>query len=204
MHEVKALIFDLGKVVFDLSFDRVYIHWAESSGKSFEEIRQKFFFDEVFELFEKNAITPEQFRSSIKSRLDLEISDSDFDAGWCNLYMDEFPGIDELLEKLKLQFRIVALTNTNIIHNPVWREKYKDTLLYFERIFSSHELYVRKPEPEIYNMVLDYLKLEPQQAIFLDDNIDNVEGARAVGITGLLIESFDQMKDDLRNFGILG
>ena len=53
-------------------------------------------------------------------------------------------------------------------------------------------------------MVLDYLKLEPQQAIFLDDNIDNVEGARAVGITGLLIESFDQMKDDLRNFGILG
>jgi hypothetical protein len=53
----QSAIFDLGKVVFDLSFDRVFQSWATSSGRPFDEIRSRFVFDELFDTFERNEIS---------------------------------------------------------------------------------------------------------------------------------------------------
>ncbi len=47
MNEIKAIIFDLGKVVFDLSFERVLLSWSQSSGKSVEAIKNDFEFDTI-------------------------------------------------------------------------------------------------------------------------------------------------------------
>jgi putative hydrolase of the HAD superfamily len=197
MTTIKAIIFDLGKVVFDLSFDRVYEHWANSSGKSVDEIRSRFVFDDIFNQFERSDLAPQQFRAAISQRLNIKLSDKDFDDGWCSLYLDEYAGIDQLLLKLKLTHRIVALTNTNEIHNTVWRMKYAKTLALLEKIFSSHELATRKPEPEIYRLVLNYLNLKPEETLFLDDNIDNIRGAQNLGIATILVASPAQMRVDL-------
>ena len=197
MSELKAIIFDLGKVVFDLSFDRVYEHWAHSSGRHFEEIKGRFVFDAIYDKFEKNEISPKQFRELISQRLDIEISDEDFDNGWCSLYLDTYRGIEDLLISLKQKYSIVALTNTNAIHANVWREKYSDTLIHFEKIFTSHELAARKPEANIFETVLNYLNVKPDETLFLDDNLDNINGAKKLGISTILVTSYEQMVHDL-------
>ncbi|MEJ7821732.1 MAG: TlpA disulfide reductase family protein [Chitinophagaceae bacterium] len=46
----------------------------------------------------------------------MKLSDQEFDKGWCDLYLDTYRGIDNLLAELKLNYKIVAFTNTNIIH----------------------------------------------------------------------------------------
>jgi putative hydrolase of the HAD superfamily len=74
------------------------------------------------------------------------------------------------------------LTNTNTIHNRIWRLKYADTLRHFEKIFSSHEIETRKPERESYQIVLDYLNCKPTETIFLDDNLENILGAKNLGM----------------------
>lgn len=202
MSQCKALIFDLGKVVFDLSFDRVYQSWATATGRQFEDIKCRFVFDKDSDDFEKGLISEEHFRASVKRRLDIELSDADFDTGWCNLYLDKYSGVDNLLAGLSKRYRLVALTNTNSIHNKAWRIKFVDTLKYFEKIFSSHELHARKPESKIYNMVLDYLNLEPAQTIFLDDNIDNITGAEKLGIPSILVQSYEQMIGEIKRLVI--
>jgi epoxide hydrolase-like predicted phosphatase len=194
MTATKAIIFDLGKVVFDLSFDRVFQNWANTSGQSFEEIKSRFVFDEVFDRFEKNEISPDQFRAAISQRLNIHLSDEDFDNGWCDLYLGTYAGIDNLLISLKRKYRLVALTNTNAIHYKVWPTKYAETLSHFEKIFSSHELMTRKPEAKIFEMVLEYLNMEPGQTLFLDDNTDNINGAENLGIPALLVTSQEQMR----------
>lgn len=199
MNKPKAIIFDLGKVIFDLSFDRTFEYWASASGKSVNEIKSKFIFDELFNKFERNDISPKEFRETISKRLGIMLSEQEFDNGWCSLYMDKYPGIDNLLLKLKSSYRIVALTNTNIIHDVIWRKKYAEVLFHFEKIFSSPELGTRKPEARIYEIVLNYLKLKPKETVFLDDNIDNVNGAMNVGIPSILVSSFEQMKFELVN-----
>jgi putative hydrolase of the HAD superfamily len=108
-----------------------------------------------------------------------------------------------MLVKLKSKYRIIALTNTNSIHSNVWRRKYANTLNHFEKIFSSHELATRKPERKIFEIVLDYLNLKPEQTLFLDDNIDNINGAKKIGILTILVTSNAQMKKDINQFAII-
>ena len=198
----KAIIFDLGKVVFDLSFDRVFQYWSDASGKPFGDIKGKFQFDYIFDQFEKDEISSTQFRNQVSKTLDFKLSDVEFDKGWCYLYLDTYSGIDDLLESLNQNYKLVALTNTNIIHSRIWQVKYAETLKYFERIFSSIEMRERKPDVKAFQIVLDYLQLAPEQTVFLDDNIENIKGAEALGIKSILVASFVQMKGELRKIGI--
>lgn len=203
MNSYKALIFDLGKVVFDLSFDQVFQRWAVASSRQVDELKAKFQFDEVVDQFEKAAITPQEFRVAISKKLNLTLSDHAFDEGWCALYLETYPGIDTLLARLSQQYQLVALTNTNSIHSLVWKEKYASTLHYFQQVFSSHELHERKPEAQAYQCVLDYLQVAPQQVVFLDDNLDNITGAAQLGLATILVTSPEQMVAKLQEMGVL-
>lgn len=203
MTEFKALIFDLGKVVFDLSFNRVFHSWANYSGRQFDDIKSKFQFDLFFDKFEKNEVSAQEFRANVLKRLNLKLTDEDFDNGWCNLYLDIYEDMDNLLTELKSNYKVVALTNTNVIHHKIWRVKYVETLRHFQKIFSSYEIETRKPERESYQIVLDYLKCKPAETIFLDDNLENIAGAKNLGITTVLVTSTEQMKHCLQEFGTL-
>ncbi len=192
----------MGKVVFDLSFDRTFAYWAGASGKDVNEIRNKFFFDSTSDKFERDEISPENFRRVISQQLELTLSDEEFDAGWCALYKDPYKGIEELLKSLKQHYQIAALTNTNLIHQPVWKAKYAGILKHFEMVFSSPELKTRKPEKEAYQIVLDHFKVQPSQTLFLDDNPQNITGAKTLGIATILVNSPEQMFSDLRMLGL--
>ncbi|MGI4760352.1 MAG: HAD family hydrolase [Janthinobacterium lividum] len=197
MATCEALIFDLGKVVFDLSFDKVFQFWATASGQPVSAIESRFQFDELFDEFERGEISAPAFRAEISRRLNLELTDEIFDKGWCALYLTVYEGIDELLNNLKKHYRLVALTNTNSIHAQVWKVKYQASLSHFEKVFCSHELNTRKPEKRAYQTVLNYLETEPQRTIFLDDSSANTAGAAQLGIKNILVESPQQMHSDL-------
>lgn len=92
----------------------------------------------------------------------------------------------------------MALTNTNSIHEQVWKIKYRESLSHFDKVFCSHELKARKPEKEAYQSVLDYLGVQPQRTVFLDDSYANTAGAAQLGIKTILVESQQQMHADLR------
>jgi len=90
MNTYKALIFDLGKVVFDLSFDRIFHFWAAASGQAASTIRDCFFFDALFDEFERGEVSAGEFRAEISRRLNLKLTDKIFDEGWCSLYLDTY------------------------------------------------------------------------------------------------------------------
>ncbi len=193
----KALIFDLGNVIFEVSFELSFRYWAEVSGQPVNSIREKFIFDEDYEGFEKNAIDPVQFRSRITKKLGMQISDEEFDAGWNNLYKDVYPGMDEFLGRMGKRYRLVALTNTNIIHETVWKPMFKDILRHFEHVYCSPAMECRKPEKEIYQKVLHDMHLDSSEVLFMDDNKDNILGAQNAGIDSILVVSSEQMMRDV-------
>ena len=197
MQTYKAIIFDLGKVIFDLSFEQTFEHWAKTSKKPIKDIRARYMFDETYENFERGDISEEQFRSETKEKLGLTMSDVQFDEGWNNLYKPVYEGIETYLKELKTKFKIVALTNTNVIHHRVWSEKYESTLSLFEEVFCSHLLKCRKPEKEAYQHVLNRINSSSNEVIFLDDNLDNIEGAKKIGIKAILVENQEKMRHDL-------
>ena len=194
---IKALIFDLGNVVFNVDMNLIPIHWAENSGIPLEKIKNYFEKDKNFDKFERGDLTEEEVREITNKNLGMNLSEKDFDEGLTALYLDETDDINSLLKELKKNYRIIALSNTNIIHKRVWREKYKDTMDRFEKIFSSHEINTRKPETEPYLIALDYLKMKPKEVIFLDDKPENIEPAKTLGMKTITVKSPIQMRKEL-------
>jgi HAD superfamily hydrolase (TIGR01509 family) len=202
MNNYKALIFDLGKVIFDVAFEMAYAHWGKVGKLDSQEVRSRFHFDEAYDLFSENKLSPEEYAKHVSKMIGIELSQEDFEIGWNSVYLDAYPGITDTLIRLKKNYRLVALTNTNSVHARVWPDKYAKQLQHFEKIFSSHEMGTRKPEKLAYTIVLDYLQLSSSETIFLDDTIGNVIGADDVGIKAIAVTSSTQMISDLRQLGI--
>jgi len=108
-----------------------------------------------------------------------------------------------LFEKLKTanSYRFLALTNWSAETFPVALERY-DFLHWFEGIVVSGEEKTRKPFPEFYQILLDRYEVQPERAVFIDDNLKNVEGAKALGMHTIHYRSPKQMAGELRGFGI--
>ncbi len=199
---IEAAIFDLGGVIFGISLDPIIRSWAESSGIPPREIAEKFKIDSHHERFETGEISPEEFRAHVCDTIGAQLSPEDFDGGWNCIYLDVLPGIESILAEIRKDLRLVVLTNTNQIHARVWRSRYSDILTYFEKVFTSHEIGARKPEPEAFQAVLNYLDIEPGKVVFFDDNLENAQGANAVGINGFVVTSHLDVIEGLQQRGI--
>ena len=68
----------------------------------------------------------------------------------------------------------------------------------FDVIVVSAEVKLVKPHPKIYNLALEQLELNPEETIFIDDFIENVQGAEAIGMTGIHFVSTDDVVAKLR------
>jgi putative hydrolase of the HAD superfamily len=69
----------------------------------------------------------------------------------------------------------------------------------FERMFVSAEMLSLKPDPEIYLEVARELAIEPQQLVFVDNKLVNVEGAAALGIAAHHFTSVDGLRTFLES-----
>lgn len=198
----KAIIFDLGGVLINVSMDKIFNYLTKASDYDINLIKQKFVSDEVFHQFERGEIEPEDYRKYVSRKLELRISEDEFYNVWNDIFHDLDPRIEQLLIDLKSRFRLVVLTNTNEIHANKWKIKYASILNNFERIFCSYEIHSRKPERKAYEIVLNYLKIEPNCVLFLDDKLENVKIALEIGMKGILVKSTDQMITELNKLGI--
>ena len=202
MSPYRAIIFDLGNVVINFSFGNIFNYWAHVTGVPAQELKNNFDFDDMFRRFEKGEIRPSVFRNHVLDKLRLQMSDAQFDKGWNKIYVNAVPGIESVLQNLRQCYRLVALTNTNELHAQLWMQKYESLLQSFEKIFCSNEIKARKPERKAFEIVLHYLKMNPSDVLFLDDNPEFVKAASEMAIRSILVASHKQMIRELVELGI--
>jgi putative hydrolase of the HAD superfamily len=113
------------------------------------------------------------------------------------------PGTTDLIARLASRnYRLFALTDN--VHEIVahLKDRY-DFWDHFEGAAVSAELGVLKPSAEIYRHLLDTYGLVAEETLFLDDMPANAQGARDVGMHGLVFTTADQAIDDMRELGIV-
>ncbi|XP_010111053.2 flavin mononucleotide hydrolase 1, chloroplatic isoform X1 [Morus notabilis] len=105
-------------------------------------------------------------------------------------------GVEELLLALKTNnYEMHAFTNY-----PIWCEMIEDKLnlsRYLSWTFCSFKNGKRKPDPEFYLDVVKHLEVDPENCVFVDDRMKNVEAARGVGIVGVQFKSAYTLRQDL-------
>lgn len=116
---------------------------------------------------------------------------------WIKMMGGEIPGMEEYVRELKSRgFKVYGLTNWSAETFPLIRGKYPVFSLLDGYVVSGEE-HTKKPLPQIYRCLLERFSLDPGESIFIDDNPDNVAGAEAVGIRGLLFTSPENLKKEL-------
>ena len=102
----------------------------------------------------------------------------------------------EVIVALKKQYKIALLTNFTSNLEQVLKDVF-DIYHLFDVIANSYEMKTAKPEAAAYHYPLKELGMEPEETVFIDDKVENIEGAEALGIKGILYENFEQCRADL-------
>ena len=199
---VDALLFDFGGVVVEIDFDLAFTHWARCAGCDADAVRSRFSMDEAYARHETGALDVAGYFDSLRKRLGIDIPDDEFAEGWHAIFVREVPGIIPLLERLALEKPLYLFSNTNPSHYEYVSSRFGELLGKFDRIFLSSTLGRRKPEPEAFHAVAQAIDVPPERVLFFDDTRVNVEGALAVGMHAVLVQSFDDIVAALRDHGL--
>jgi putative hydrolase of the HAD superfamily len=187
--DIEALLVDLGGVIIELDWDRVFAHWARCAGQPVEPIRARFSFDDPYQRHERGEIDARAYYQSLRTSLGLAITDDDFDIGWKALFTGEISETVDLLHRLEARIPMYLFSNTNAAHQAAWATRFAGALTPFTATFVSSEIGLRKPTPESFLHVADAIGLPPGRILFLDDTLENIEGAGAVGMPAVHVRT---------------
>lgn len=127
----------------------------------------------------------------------VHISPAQVEAEWLS-YVVINEELVEIVRNLKADNVLVLLTNSPApFVRYILREHNLADL--FDHIVVSSEEECAKPDPRIYQRLLERLKITPEDAFMIDDNPVNIQGAVNVGMKGLVFESNDQLRETLIN-----
>ena len=187
-NKYKNIIFDLGGVLLNIDYSLAPKAFSALGLNNFDKLYSKAHQAKLFDLFEKGQISSEVFRDHVKSGFSGPIDDSSIDKAWNAMLLNFPPERMRLLEKLKTSHRTFLLSNTNDIHmqyiNSYLQKEFgvPDLSGYFEKVYLSYQVGMRKPDVEIFALVLSENNLDPNETIFIDDSIQHIEGAEKIGI----------------------
>lgn len=182
-------IFDMGNVIIDIDFKRVLGVWSHLSGTPLATLTERFKMGEVFQQHERGEISDEQFAADLCNEMGIALSFEQFSAGWHAVFVGLRPEVITLFQKLREEgHRVVVLSNTNRLHLDFWPQHYPEIEANTDAMYLSQNLGMRKPEPEIFQHVLEKERFTADQAVFFDDVAENIEAARAAGIEAVWVE----------------
>lgn len=197
---IKAIIFDLGAVLIDWHPKHLY---------------KKIFSDEAdIDYFLENVCTSawneeQDGGRSLKEATEVlvaEFPDQEeyiraYYGRWEEMLAGAIDGTVNIFKRLKDsgKYKIYALSNWSAETYPIAVNRF-EFLNWFDGVVVSGAEKLRKPFPEFYQLLLDRYNLKAEEALFIDDNLRNVEAARDLGIESIHFQSPEQLEKELASY----
>ena len=187
---IKNIIFDLGGVILDIDLAKGIEAMKKLGIRDFESGDHKLNRTDSFLEYEKGLITDDEFFEKLKKESGVDFRDEDFIEAWNKIIVGFQKEPVDLVYKLNRsdRFRTFLLSNTNALHKELYtsilKEQYSIAGLedLFEKAYFSHEIYMRKPDAEIYHYVLKDAGMNPEETLFIDDSEPNINTASSLGM----------------------
>jgi putative hydrolase of the HAD superfamily len=198
---IKAIIFDLGRVIVPFDFQRAYAMIENRYGVPKAQISAALSQTDLVRRFESGEIEPRDFVRQISAHLKLDVTYEAFCEIWSSIFSPETLIPEEMLRGIARNYRLVLLSNTNAIHFEMIREKYPH-IQHFHALVLSYKAGALKPLPLIYEKAVEAANCLPQECFFTDDIQAYVEAACALGIDAVQFQSVAQVERELRKRGV--
>lgn len=188
MAQIKNIIFDLGGVIINLDVPRTITAFENLGvpefGKTYNQLTQT----PLFDLFDKGLISETGFFNGLKGQFHLTQEIGELEVAWNAMLLD-FPKhrLEQLLA-YRQNYNIFLLSNTNATHIREFEKTLynahavPDLSPFFDKVYYSCRINLRKPDTEIFEFVLGDNGLQPAETVFIDDTVMHVQAAQKLGI----------------------
>lgn len=197
MQGIKHIIFDLGGVILNIDYQRPIEEFKKLGIKNVDTLYSKKSQTKLFDLLETGKIDENEFVAQIQNLAGIPLSHADIINAWNSILLDYPLRRLQILQQLQLHFNLFLLSNTNEIHEKAFNALLYETCgfpslgVFFDKVYLSHRVGLRKPDPAIFQLVLNENNLNPSETLFIDDSHQHIESAKALGIQTI------HMKDDM-------
>lgn len=191
------IIFDYGNVLVRWSPKAVFKPYFNDDAKYW------FFWRHVCDDDFRNRIDAgEDMASCIKQRQEQYPEYAEaiemYSSRWVETLLGEMPGMSDLLQELKANpdIHIFGLTNWSMETFPQARKRFH-ILQLIDNYVVSGDVKLIKPDPRIFQLILQRFDLKAEETIFIDDNPNNVAAAQNLGIHGIAFQGAENLRNEL-------
>lgn len=198
---IQNIIFDLGKVIVDVDFDKTVNAFNLLAKRDTSPLYNYETQTALFDALETGKIPPSEFRKSFNEILGTHFSDEKIDTAWNAMLGDTPMDRLKLADSLRPKHKTFVLSNTNVIHidwiNDYLQKEYQIANLdpFFDHVYLSHEIGRRKPNADAFTYILDKHNLVPSETLFIDDKKENTDVAEKLGINVVQLHTTQQLFD---------
>jgi len=200
---IKHIIFDLGGVLLNIDYKLTEQAFIDAGIKNFPELYSQLQQTDLFDKFEMGFIGQEEFISGLQQASHTGVTGAQIVNAWNAMILDYPVRRLQILQQLRLYYDLFLLSNTNEIHEAAFNELLMRTHgipnigVFFDKVYLSHRIGMRKPMPEIFQRVLTDNRLQPASTLFIDDSPQHIAAAKLLGIQTIYLENGMTIEDDI-------
>ena len=193
---IKAIIFDFGRVISAQKPLSLFHRYEDELGLEPGTINSVMFDSQAWQKALVGRKTVEEFWYEIGPELGLN-SHEEIDAFRNRYWADENinTNVLKLIQKLHGHYRLAVLSNAPPGLSQ-WLADWR-ILDFFDLVFCSGDEGVVKPDAMPFEVTLERLGVQPGEAVFIDDTMENVEAARKLGLHGILFTTAEELEKEL-------
>ncbi|MDA3615622.1 HAD family hydrolase [Polluticaenibacter yanchengensis] len=190
---IKYFIFDFGGIFINIHYHATRKAFIDLGFTGFDDFYSQSHALDLFEKLETGAISSTDFYNSVRHISKLpHLTDIDIETAWSAMLGDFRLESLKFVLKLKEKYPVYLLSNTNTIHFTRFENALKaltghSLAYYFNKVYYSHEVHLRKPNADIYEYVLNDISAEAHESVFIDDTRVNIEAASKLGLATHLL-----------------
>jgi len=186
MKKCKAIIFDLGAVILNINYQNTIDEFTKLGVNNAATFYSKKVQKNLFNQIETGMISSNEFLKVLQKET-KNANINQVEKAWNAMLLDLPEERIQLIEKLKNNYSIYLLSNTNAIHidaikKQLGKRKWLAFCKLFDKMYLSHELGLRKPDVKIFEYILNEQKLKAEEVFFIDDSPQHIAGAKKIGI----------------------
>jgi HAD superfamily hydrolase (TIGR01509 family) len=203
MNEINWFLFDVGNTVIKVAYERVLENICKRAAIERDELVEIFEAPGAYRDLERGAVSFAEFYHFLCDKAGYRGSQQELQETWSDFFDGPLPGIEDLLDRLRRRYRIAFLSNSNEVHAELIPRKFATLFQKDDRFIFSHRFRCAKPDPEMFRRALEVIGALPTQAAFVDDMLDNVLAARALGITAFQFRDSFALERELNLAGLM-
>lgn len=186
---IKNIIFDFGGVLYDLDIPGTTERFGDLFcwNKSQEDFPEPY--KTILDEYEKGQFSEGSWMHRLQRTVSHIVTERQILDAWNSMLVNLPKARLDFILKLRDQYKVYLLSNTNTTHIQYLHRVVLPSISvtnfehkYFDQVFYSHQIRMRKPNLNIYEYVLREANINPTESLFIDDNAHNIDAARQVGL----------------------